>query len=117
MVELSYKHVKAEYEQQRKDYKELLDNLQEMESMFEKEMISPEQLDSYKKYIEPIKNNYMRWEWFMFLLNKPNRKEKEQKYNKQFKKYLDKVKDIPTEHNENIGNIEKLKEEINGNNH
>ena len=117
VVELGYKHVKEEYEKQRHDYYELLENLKDMESMLSENMISAEQLDSYKKYIEPVKNNYMRWEWFMFLLNKPNRKEKEQKYNKQFKKYLDKIKDIPTEHDENMGNIERLKEEIDGNNH
>ena len=113
---MGYKHIKEEYEKQRKDYYELLDNLKDMESMLEKNMISQEQLDSYKKYIEPIKNNYMRWEWFIFLLNKPNRKEKEKRYNKQFQKYLDKVKDIPTEHDENVVNIQKLKEKIDGDN-
>ena len=64
-------------------YHELLEDTKQLEQDATENIISPEFVENYKKKLEPIKENYERWSYMIFLLNMPNRKEKKKKYTKQ----------------------------------
>lgn len=89
---MSRKHVDEYYNQICAQYKELLENTKEVEKSMKEGIVSPEFLDNYKKVIEPVKVNYERWSYMIFLLNMPNKKEKKRKYLKQREKEIDEYK-------------------------
>lgn len=88
---MSVKHLAQYYNEVTNQYQEMLDELRDMESYFSEGMVSPEMLENMKKLIQPIKENYERISWIMYLLNKPSdkkTKKKKDKYNKEAtKKY------------------------------
>jgi len=51
-----------------------------MEEEASKGLLDPDKLIQMKSYIEPIKINYQRISYIMYLLNKPVKKSKEKKY-------------------------------------
>lgn len=67
------------------DYCDMVEALRDMEEEANKNLISPEQLDNTKRQVEQIKNNYMRISYIMYLLNRPNKKNKQKRYDKQKK--------------------------------
>ena len=103
---MSKKDVDAYYKQMCLDYGELVENLKEMETLVSKELISPDRIDELKKVIEPIKNNYMRISYIMYLLDMPNRKEKKKKYMKA--KNQDATYSLESIHKENTKILERL---------
>lgn len=110
---MSVKHLREYYNDVEKQYREMVDNIHEFEEASMNNLISPEQVEAYKKSLEPIKNNYMTLSWIMYLLNKPNRKSKEDAYNRQTKKIvlnLDKnrSKEAVLKENDNI--LQRMKE-------
>lgn len=86
---MSVRDVKLYYAQVCDQYNEMIQNLKELEEYVTKNMVEPERLDQFKQTLEPIKDNYLTLSYVMFLLNKPNKKEKQCKYIKQHKKELD----------------------------
>lgn len=86
---MSRKHVDEYYNQICEQYKELLENSKDLEKAVKEGMVSPDFLENYKKIIEPIKANYERWSYMIFLLNQPNKKEKKRKYLKQREKEIE----------------------------
>lgn len=54
-------------------YLEMQESLKDMEEELRKNLISPDRVEQLKQTIEPIKNNYMRISYIVFLLNKPNK--------------------------------------------
>lgn len=97
-------------------YFEMLDTLKEIEELANNQMVSPDMLDNVKATIEPIKNNYLALSYVMFLLNKPTRGSKADKYKRQNKKLLEQSigrqeEDIKNENKSCINNLrEKMKE-------
>lgn len=94
---MSKKDFDVYYKRISDQYFEMKSLLDEYELMSMKNLVSPEQLDNIKKTIQPIKDNYMTISHVAFLLNKPNRKEKQKVYYNQNKKKinsLDKSKDL-----------------------
>lgn len=85
---MSVKHVKNYFDQICDLYHELFENLKELQQEAEQGLISPEKFEQYKKTIEPIKTNYERWSYMMFLLNLPNKKEKQKVYKKSRKEEI-----------------------------
>ena len=83
---MSRKHVEDYFNQITLDYHEMIETLKDMEEAVEQKMLSPDKLDQTKELVNKMKENYLRISYIMFLLNKPNKKEKEKKYNKQFSK-------------------------------
>lgn len=106
---MSKKHVEQYFKTIADQYSEMLDLLKELEQQYETNIIEPERLDKIKESIVPLKTNYQRISYIMYLLNMPNRKEKQTKYKKalEAKQYkeasLQKVKD------ENDSVIDNLK--------
>lgn len=70
------------------DYSEMLETLKDMEEASLSGLVSPEQLDEIKKLIIPLKDNYMTVSWIKFLLNKPTRDKKANKYKNSNKKFI-----------------------------
>lgn len=88
---MSIKHVNKYYKQICEQYQEMLDNIKDLEDESLKGLIEPERIERLKDSIAPIKLNYERWSYMMFLLHQPNRKEKIVKYKKQNKSLLAKL--------------------------
>lgn len=108
---MSKKHVEEYYNTIANQYSEMLHALREMEEDCSNNLVSPDRLDQIKEMIKPIKDNYMRISYIMFLLNQPNRKKKQKEYEKRNKKLLkeipnkDKLSNIKEENNKIISNL------------
>ena len=85
---MSVKAVKKYYDQICDQYHEMLENIHDLEEEAAKGMVEPERIDRLKDQIAPIKQNYERWSYMMFLLNQPARKEKQPGYANRNKKFL-----------------------------
>ena len=66
----------------------MLSELRDFEKLAQENMFSPERLDQIKETIKPLKDNYERWSYMMFLLNKPNRNSRVKKWQKQNEKLM-----------------------------
>lgn len=85
---MSVKHVEEYYNQICRQYQEMLDDIKDLEKECTEGIVEPERIDRLKEQIAPIKNNYERWSYMMFLLHQPNRKSKVKRYQKQNEKLL-----------------------------
>ena len=85
---MAVRHIKEYFEQVEDQYHEMLEEIRDFEKEAEKGLIQPERLDAIKETIKPLMNNYQTLSWIMFLLNKPNRKQKEKGYEQRNKKLL-----------------------------
>ena len=60
------------------EYFEMLDNLKEFKELAQEGKITQEDYDQMLKEVELVKSNYERIAYIIMLMNKPNRKDKEQ---------------------------------------
>lgn len=88
---MAKKHFDAYFNEVCQQYADMNEAIRDMEKEFNNGLISPEKIDELKKVIEPLKNNYMTLSYVAFLLNKPTRKEKHKKYEKQNKRLLEMI--------------------------
>lgn len=112
---MSVKHVKEYYRKICNDYKEMVNTLAEMEEYVQQNIISPEKLDNIKESVEAMKINYQRISWIMYLLQIPNKKEKQRKYEKQYQKSFDELSSTASTdiiHKENQSYIADIKNKI-----
>lgn len=75
-------------------YRSLQETLKEMSEEVENNMMSPEQLNQLKATIAPVKTSFDTLNYIRYLLDKPKRKAKESRYNKQNKRVLTASKGI-----------------------
>ena len=109
---MSKKHFDEYYEKVCKDYKELLETLKDLEDECNRNLVSPDRLEQFKQTLQPVKLNYQTLSWIKFLLNKPNKKQKQEKYTNQQKSFLEAIGNERSPENvlkENKTTIEKLK--------
>ena len=85
---MSVKAVKEYYNKICEQYCEMLQDIRDFEKEAEQGLVEPERVDRLKEQIEPIKLNYERWSYMMFLLNQPQRKSKRKRYEEQNKNLL-----------------------------
>lgn len=90
---MALKDIHNYYNQICKQYSDMLNEIRDFEEEARKGLIEPERLDKIKEDIAPLKDNYERWSYMMFLLNKPSRKSKYKKYEQQNKKLLQSIQD------------------------
>lgn len=90
----------------------MIESLHDLEDLVSQNIVSQEKVDNIKESLETIKTNYMRWSWIMHLLNLPNRKNKQKKYNKQFSKRIELNNSIKSEHIENIDALNSFKDKV-----
>ena len=86
---MSVKHVNAYYAQICAQYKEMLQDIKDFEQEALDGIIEPERVERLKDQIAPLKQNYERWSYMMFLLHQPNRPSKIKGYAKRNKKFLE----------------------------
>ena len=94
---MSVKHVKDYYLKVTNDYHEMTKTLEELEKcMTESQAIqATKNIEMIRQQVSQLKENYLRLSYIMFLLNLPNKKEKQRKYVKQERK---RIETIPKEH-------------------
>lgn len=88
---MSVKHVKEYYKKICEQYDEMLDNIHALEEGAAVGLVEPERIERLESQIAPIKQNYERWAYMMFLLNQPNKKDKIKKYRQQNQNMLQNV--------------------------
>lgn len=98
---MAVKDVKEYYEKVSADYHELILTLQDMEEEYKNNLVSPDTLKNLEKQIEPIKTNFRTISYIIFLLNKPTKKSKQERYRKQNKKTLENCKTLDDVREEN----------------
>lgn len=75
---MAKRHVNLYFLEQQALYLEMLDNLKEFEQLAKEGKISQEDYDQMLREVELNKTNYERLAYIIMLLNKPNRKDKEE---------------------------------------
>lgn len=85
---MSVKAVRDYYNQICDQYMEMLQDIKDFEKEAELGLIEPDRVERLKEQILPIKQNYERWSYMMFLLNQPQRKSKHKRYEKHNQKLL-----------------------------
>ena len=91
-------------------YHEFIEELKDFQDLCNQGMVAPEIIESAKKTIEPLKNNWQTLNYIIFLLNKPVKKSKQKRYNNQNKKWLKDCKTDKEVYAQNQKAIENLKE-------
>lgn len=110
---MSVKHIRKEFQRICGDYKEMLDTVHELEQAVSDNIVSQEKLDEVKQSLETIKTNYMRWSWIIHLLDLPNNKEKQKKYNRQFQNRIQTNDKLKTEEEEDREALSTFRDKIN----
>lgn len=85
---MSVKDVKIYYDQITAQYKEMVQDLTDLAQEAQEGLVEPERVDRLQQIVAPLKENYERWSYMMFLLHQPTRKEKKKKFEQQNKKLL-----------------------------
>ena len=85
---MSLKHVEKYYADICGQYNEMIENIKDLEKEAAEGIIEPERVERLKDQVAPIKQNYERWTYMMFLLHQPQRKEKQPRYKRQQQKLL-----------------------------
>ena len=85
---MSVKDVKRYYKQICDQYKEMVEDIKDLEEEAAKGLVKPERIDRLRDQVAPIKINYERWSYMMFLLNQPVKKSKKARYEQQNRKLL-----------------------------
>ena len=85
---MSVKAVKKYYDQICEQYHEMVENIKDLEEECQNGLVEPERIERLKEQVAPLKQNYERWAYIMFLLNEPQRKSKRKAYAKRNQKLL-----------------------------
>ena len=108
---MSIKHVNEYYSQICSQYKEMIQDIKDLEKEAEQGLVEPERIKRLEDQVAPIKTNYERWSYMMYLLHKPNRARKAEGYirrTNKFTKSLDSVNSLDSvlkENNEALKHI------------
>lgn len=111
---MSRKHVEEYYDVMCKDYSDMIEALHDMEEEATKGLISPDQLEQMKETIKPLKENYMRISYIMYLLNKPSKFEQFLNKigittkSKQYSQRVNANSTLDAVHKENLESINKI---------
>lgn len=110
---MSKKDFDREYKQIENQYLEMIENLKDMEQELANGLVSPDMFEQMKEIIKPLKTNYEMWNYIKFLLNKPTRKQKQEKYKNQNKKLIAQMKtfeQMKEENNQVLNELQEYKE-------
>lgn len=114
---MSVKHIKKYYNDIAIQFMEMQEVLREAENNYSQKLVSPEQLENIKKTVEPLKQNYARISYIMYLLNMPAKNKKKNKYAKTYEKFYKSIangntlSDIKQENSNAINKIKELANE------
>ena len=108
---MSVKAVRKYYDQICEQYHEMIELIHDLEKEAEQDLVEPERIERLKEQVAPIKQNYERWTYMMFLLNQPERKSKHERYKRQnsrFLQNLDKQNDLDSVLEENKASLAQV---------
>lgn len=108
---MSVKAVRKYYDQICEQYHEMIELIHDLEKEAEQDLVEPERIERLKEQVAPIKQNYERWTYMMFLLNQPERKSKHEKYkklNSRVLQNLDKQNDLDSVLEENKASLTRV---------
>lgn len=108
---MSQKDVIKYYNEVVESYKDMLENLKDIEEEMKESLVTPEQVEQMKRMAQPIVNNYKTLSYIIFLLNRPTKKEKFNRYEKQNKKLLENCRtkeEVLNENKEALNNLKNL---------
>lgn len=83
---MSRKHVIEYYKSVESQYFDLLNDAEDIQQAVKDEILPESQLEEFTKLIDKVKTNYTRLSYIMYLLDLPNKKSKELRNSKQYKK-------------------------------
>ena len=106
---MSVKHVKDYYLKVTNDYHLMKETLDELEKCMTEESAADavKNIDVIKQQVNALKENYMRIAYIVYLLDMPNKKEKQKKYMRQNQT---KIKTMPEK--DTLDGVRKENEEI-----
>ena len=107
---MSKKHFQKYYDQVCDQYHTFIEQLKVFDEECKKGIVPPEIINNVKATIAPLKNNWETLNYVMYLLNKPNKKSKEKRYENQNKNLLKNCKTKEAVIDENQSCLEKVKE-------
>lgn len=108
---MSQKDVIKYYNEVVESYKDMLENLKDIEEEMKESLVTPEQVEQMKRMAQPIVDNYKTLSYIIFLLNRPTKKEKFNRYEKQNKKLLENCRtkeEVLSENKEALNNLKNL---------
>lgn len=108
---MSQKDVIKYYNEVVESYKDMLENLKDIEEEMKESLVTPEQVEQMKRMAQPIVDNYKTLSYIIFLLNKPTKKEKFNRYERQNKKLLENCRtkeEVLNENKEALNNLKNL---------
>lgn len=108
---MSQKDVIKYYNEVVESYKDMLENLKDIEEEMKESLVTPEQVEQMKRMAQPIVDNYKTLSYIIFLLNRPAKKEKFNRYEKQNKKLLENCRtkeEVLNENKEALNNLKNL---------
>lgn len=105
------------YNEVTKNYNDMRAELEDAENLLKERAVAPEVVDNIKQMVEPIKLNYETLSYFMFLLNKPAKKDKQKRYASQNKKLISASGDrtaekVIKENKTALAGLKKVKEDL-----
>ena len=109
---MSVKHVKKYYEEVCSQYHEFIEELKDFQNLCNEGMVEPEVIEQAKQAIEPLKDNWQKLNYIIYLLNKPNKKTKHNKYDKCSKELIENsITDtqVYQQNKDSISNLQSLK--------
>lgn len=90
---MAYKHVKEYFKKVENMFIEMVNNAKEFDDAYKEGFLTQEQIDNANTLLTPIKQNYERLAYIMYLFNMPNRSKKARKYNNSNKKISNALRD------------------------
>lgn len=116
---MALKHVKRYYAKVEQQYFEMLQELKDFEKEVQEGFVEESILESARKILIPLKQNYDRLSYIMVLMNQPRRESNKAKYknkNKNVYKYLELNKSLDTdvieENTEVLSNLKQFVENL-----
>lgn len=88
---MSKRDVEDYFNQVANQYHDMLQAIKDLEEECSQGLVNPDHLEKMKEMILPLKQNYMRISYIMYLLYKPKRKSKHKKYEEFNKNKLQKI--------------------------
>lgn len=90
-------------------YHDFIEELKDFQDLCNQGLVTPEVIEQATRTIEPLKNNWQTLNYIIFLLNKPVKKNKQNRYINQNKKALKNCKTDKEVFQENENALNKLK--------
>lgn len=111
------KDVVEYYKQVTKNYNDMRGELEEAENLLKENSVAPEVVENLKQMVAPIKLNYETLSYFMFLLNKPAKKAKQERYQSQNKKLVEAsgnrtAQNVLNENRAALNSLESIKRDL-----